>query len=86
MTVYVALAEEKVYTKDGKIRKMDVSNRGKALFDCLAAAIGVDDRHFTDVRLIKVLASAWQPESCLIVMVPCGIDPMDKIIEGLKAQ
>lgn len=68
--VYVSMYADRIFTKDGKVKKLDVSNRGKALYDCLATAIRVDDRHFTDCRLVKVVAGENEYESCLVVFRP----------------
>ena len=67
VVAYVALHASHIYTKDGKVRKMDVSNRGKALFDSLSAAIGVDDCHFFHTSIVKVIADDRETEKCLIV-------------------
>lgn len=73
VTAYISLYHHNVYTKDGKVRKADVSNLGKALFDCLSEAIGIDDRHFTDVRLVKTITPDRYPEKCYVVLERCDI-------------
>jgi len=37
----------KIVTKEGKPRKIDISNRIKALDDTLSQLIGIDDSYFT---------------------------------------
>jgi len=40
-------------TKDGKLRKVDLTNRVKFLEDCVAKCLGIDDRQFFRVVLNK---------------------------------
>lgn len=42
-----------IYTKAGKLRKWDASNRVKALEDVLAERLGIDDRQFMRVVVEK---------------------------------
>lgn len=46
---------EKLFTKDGRLKKLDVSNRLKALHDCVAEALGVDDCVFTEISATKAV-------------------------------
>jgi len=71
--VFVGLHSNTIFTKSGAVRKMDVSNRGKALFDCLSNIIGVDDSHFIDVRLTKYVVSNDTPERCKIILRKASI-------------
>lgn len=48
------------YTRTGAIRRVDLSNRVKFLEDCLCAALGIDDRQFFKVVLIKHHAATAQ--------------------------
>lgn len=54
ITLYV-----KLYTKGWpktakwKYRKMDATNRTKLILDAITEAVGVDDRHITEVELAK---------------------------------
>jgi Holliday junction resolvase RusA-like endonuclease len=43
-------------TKDGKLRKIDLTNRVKFLEDCVARCLGIDDRQFFRVVLNKLHA------------------------------
>ncbi len=43
----------KAYTKKGKVRKVDLTNRVKFLEDCVCEALGVDDSHIFRVILNK---------------------------------
>lgn len=44
---------EKLYTKAGTVRKIDVSNRIKALHDALSNLLMVDDSHFWTISASK---------------------------------
>jgi hypothetical protein len=38
---------------DGETRKSDVSNRVKAVEDCIFNALGIDDRYVGEIRILK---------------------------------
>jgi len=44
---------ERLYCKDGSIKKLDASNRCKPLEDAIADLIGIDDRFFFRVTVEK---------------------------------
>jgi Holliday junction resolvase RusA-like endonuclease len=46
--------ESKVFTKDGRPKKMDTSNRLKAIHDCLADYLQIDDCYF-----FRISAEKW---------------------------
>jgi len=46
-----------LYTKDGRLKKMDVSNRLKALHDAMGDALGIDDSRFTEISARKVVGA-----------------------------
>lgn len=54
----------KLYTKDGRLKRLDVSNRLKALHDCLADSLGIDDCLFT-----RISASKQVGGNCVTVTV-----------------
>ncbi len=54
-------------TKDGKIRKVDLTNRVKFLEDCVSSSLGIDDRQFFRVVLNKVHA---EQERTVIRILP----------------
>ena len=76
VVVQVGLHDDHIHTKKGKVRKMDVSNRGKALFDSISKLIDVDDCHFFDVRLIKVKVEKNTIEHCKIFISKMNIFDM----------
>lgn len=57
----------RVERKDGEPRKLDVTNRVKAVEDALAKAIGIDDSRFNPVRLVK----RWAETESVVIEVKC---------------
>ena len=49
--------KSKRITREGKLRKIDLTNRVKFLEDCVARCMGIDDRQFFRVVLNKLHAS-----------------------------
>lgn len=43
LIVQVYFKKERLFTKDGRIKKLDISNRIKSCEDCLCNSIGIDD-------------------------------------------
>lgn len=43
LIVQVYFKRERLFTKDGRIKKLDISNRIKSVEDCICKAIGIDD-------------------------------------------
>lgn len=83
VTVYVGIHDRDIYTKDGKVRQLDVSNFGKALYDCLADSLEIDDRHFADCRLIKTVAEDHQPWHCTVVFQRHDLQRLAEVKAGL---
>lgn len=65
MGLYVRLffyfKHDRIYTKKGEFKKMDVSNRIKAIADSVSDILGIDDKVFLAVTCRKVVTC--QPES-----------------------
>lgn len=55
------LPRNKVYTKDGRPKKFDITNRIKALDDCICDAIGIDDRHIFQSYSEKLVGEVIEP-------------------------
>ena len=58
---------EQLYTLKGKLKKLDVSNRLKALHDCLAEALGVDDSCFMHITAQKRVNDSRLPHCAVSV-------------------
>ncbi len=53
-----------LYTKSGEFKKMDVSNRLKALHDQLCKLLGIDDSLFFKVSAEKIVCDIKVSEEC----------------------
>lgn len=80
---YVGLATKKIWKLDGGVKKLDVSNRGKALLDCLADVIDIDDKLFSTVQLEKVEVPTLDDQCCLIIFSRYRILSLDQVRAGL---
>lgn len=49
--------QSQLYTKDERLKRLDVSNRLKALHDCMAEALGIDDSLFMEIKATKQVAT-----------------------------
>lgn len=67
LTIYFIMAKEKLYTLQGKAKKLDVSNRIKFAEDGIAQAIGIDDRYFFSVSAEKLIG---EKEHCVVMIEP----------------
>lgn len=48
ITTIFVIHQNRVLTKQGKLKKIDVSNRLKQTHDCFSKVIGLDDSHFVN--------------------------------------
>lgn len=65
---YFLFNRKSLYTLEGQPKKMDVSNRIKALHDSIADIIQIDDRLFWSVYCEKVELKLNEPESSTCVI------------------
>lgn len=70
--LYFAFNKDKLFTKQGKAKKIDTSNRDKALLDLLSTELGFDDSHFNVIRSEKII-SKDPIEQVYILLRPSGI-------------
>lgn len=63
LKIYVCLPTWK--TKDGRVRKNDISNRIKLIEDAFFDAIGLDDSYVWDIQVIKVVG----PEKGILIQL-----------------
>lgn len=54
LIVQVYFKKERLYTKDGRIKKLDISNRLKSCEDCICKAIGIDDSQIFRIVAEKI--------------------------------
>lgn len=69
VSMYVAIGKDKMFTKDGRLKRWDVSNRCKSLHDLLAGILGVDDKEFIATPMEKILADVVE-EQVVVVLRP----------------
>jgi Holliday junction resolvase RusA-like endonuclease len=62
---------EKIFTKAGKAKKLDVSNRIKALHDCLCELLEMDDSMFFRVYVEKAECHPNLEEMVCVEILPC---------------
>tara|TARA_R110000868_G_scaffold231059_1_gene484365 strand:+ start:450 stop:845 length:396 start_codon:yes stop_codon:yes gene_type:complete len=62
ISILVAFKRERLVTKDGRLKKLDVSNRTKSLHDLLSAALGIDDCLFVSCPIQKVVADTYDEQ------------------------
>lgn len=58
---------ERLYTKDGRPKRLDVANRIKAVQDCFFHSLGIDDKHVFCSMIEKI---SGENESVTIVLHP----------------
>lgn len=62
--------KKSLFTLDGRVKKMDVSNRLKALHDALSTLMGVDDSLFFRVVAEKIQGDEEKAESVTVKIKP----------------
>jgi len=67
VAMYVAISSEKMFTKDGRLKRWDVSNRCKSLHDLLAGILGVDDKDFVATPTEKILADVVTEQVVVVI-------------------
>ena len=64
-------AKERIFTKKGYLKKLDVSNRLKAIHDSLADALLTDDCFFVNISADKLAVKSKYEESATIRVEAC---------------
>lgn len=67
---YIGLTRERILTKRGSFKRMDVSNRLKALHDCLADALHIDDSAFFSITAEKFIVPTAMDEAVIVRISP----------------
>jgi len=63
---FFAFEYSRLYTKKGNFKRLDVSNRLKALHDCLAKALLIDDCCFVHIGAAKYAVDTKEEEHCCV--------------------
>jgi hypothetical protein len=80
VTMLVVLKHERVLSKKNTLKRLDVSNRSKALHDKLAEVIGVDDSTFVSTPMEKLIADNGTPEQCIVFIHPVKLRKISEVI------
>lgn len=65
MKIFLGCPHDRLFTKDGSIKKFDPQNWTKALIDSMAELIEIDDRNFWKVEVEKLESNQCQSEVAL---------------------
>lgn len=79
---YVIFKKSRLLTKDSRIKKLDISNRLKALHDLLADAFNIDDSHFS-TNFNEKLVSISDQEQVVIVLTPRSLRVESDLYDSL---
>lgn len=71
--MYVAITKERMFTKDGRLKSWDVTNRSKSLHDLLASVLGIDDKLFVSTPMQKIVADVCE-EQVVVVLRPSKVN------------
>lgn len=63
--MYIHLESQKLFTKQGKLKKIDAANRIKPAHDKLSELIGIDDKHFSVGKAEFVLSD----RNCILIVL-----------------
>jgi len=62
---------DRIFTKKNTVKRLDVSNRIKALHDCLCKLLEIDDSLFFRVTAEKVVSEENLEEMTCVEIMPC---------------
>lgn len=75
--------KSRLYTKDGRIKKLDTSNRIKPCHDAISMVLGLDDSRF-NLTASKVYCDLENDEQTIVVVKPSELKGLDQIKKELK--
>lgn len=78
VSMILALRRDRLVTKDGRLKRLDISNRAKAIHDLIATSLGVDDCCFISTPMEKVIADICD-EQLVIIVKPMSLRNMSKV-------
>ena len=70
VTIILGCHARRLWTLKGEQKKFDCQNRQKIILDCLAKAIGIDDRNFWSVQILKTEIDDKRLEEVSIALRP----------------
>lgn len=81
--VQAFFSELQLFTLDGKVRTMDASNRIKALHDCLADILEINDSWFFECEISKRITRKAEPW-CAAFFYPCKVLSLQEVRERYR--
>jgi hypothetical protein len=86
LQLFFAMEENKLLTiEEKRLKKIDANNRDKALQDCLADTLRIDDSRFVITRLEKVI-SAPNGEQVLAILTPKKLRTLAEVFQSLETR
>lgn len=79
--MFIHIEKSKLFTKLGKLKKIDASNRIKATHDALSEIINIDDKHFSVGKSEFILSNKNEID---ILLLPSKIKTKEDIEIELK--
>lgn len=67
---FIGFHRERLFTKKDTFKRLDVSNRIKALHDCLSDVLGIDDSAFFAISAEKFVVEYPLPEQVIVRLSP----------------
>lgn len=88
VSFFLVLKRDKLLTKDGRMKKLDVSNRSKSLHDKLGDALGIDDCYFVSCPMEKIIADVCNEQVivCIRPMIMRSISEIDLFQKDLGSK
>jgi Holliday junction resolvase RusA-like endonuclease len=81
---YFGFKPERLWNREGARKKIDVSNRIKALHDALSSLLEIDDRFFCLGDCEPAVVGPWEEECVLIKMTVSETKSMKAVYEQIK--
>lgn len=78
ISMVVAFKRERLVTRDGRLKRLDVTNRIKAIHDLMSDALGIDDSLFISCPTEKVVADNYE-EQVVICIRPSELRGLSKV-------
>jgi Endodeoxyribonuclease RusA len=76
---YHVFDSDRIWTKDGKPKKIDANNRVKACLDAVSTMIDIDDKYFFDGDCAKIISTQKESECAIIRISPVKPQTLDQL-------
>jgi hypothetical protein len=68
---YFIFSKNRIISKKGDYKKLDVTNRIKALHDAVSDFIGIDDKQFISIMCEKIICENQDDEQVIVTLDKC---------------